>query len=174
MTTQEFGEGLNYLKCFYANWNLDISNHMVISIWYENFKNIEFRSFQEIVKLYCSNNRFPPQSPFDLIDIIPKELNVYEAWELIYDCIRRSSNNSIFLNMVLKQYPKLYPFVSSFDIDNVEKDSFGNKTIGYSLGRRFKREYKEYLDRINIKIINDRLISNSNNNLLIENIGGKL
>lgn len=168
MNQAEFGEGLKYIKCFYTNWNLDINNPMVLSIWYENFKNIEFKAFQEIVKVYCFNNRFAPQSPFDLLDVIPKEYGIDEAWEIIFDTINRSKDNTFFKNTMYSKFPKLYPFVKNFDIEKIELDSFGNKCIGYILGRIFKREYKQYLDSLNVKIVNNQII-NSSNKLLIEN-----
>ena len=167
MNQNEFGQGLNYIKCCYINWNLDINNPMVLTIWYEHFKDIDFKSFQQIVKVYCSNNHFPPQSPFDLLGIIPKEYSVDEAWEIIIDTINRSKDNVFFKNTMCSKYPKLYPFVKDFDIENVRVDSLGKKCYGYELGKNFKRNYKKYLDNLNIKIINNQIICN--NNILIEN-----
>lgn len=172
MTEQEFAKGLAFLKSYYTNWNFDLSNMMALSIWYENFKELEYQSFQEVVKNYCRNNRFPPQSPFDILDTIPKELDENQAWDLVADIIIRSGyNKSIFLNMIYKENKTIYEFVKNFDIENVEKDSFGNKCLDYVYGRKFRRNYKEYLDSIKVKYINNKLINYNYNNqqILLEN-----
>lgn len=157
MLEKEFGEGLALLKAFYPNWSIDITNGMILGVWYESFKELQFKVFQEVVKKYCMSNRFPPNSPFDLLDMIPKEMSAEEAWELILDTINRSKDNSMFLNMMYKNQT-LYPFVKHFNIDEIETDSYGNKCYGYNLGKRFKREYKAYLDSKSIKSINGEII----------------
>ena len=166
MTSQEFGEAIAYIKAVYLNWNFDINNPMALSVWYNAFKHLPNDTFKMVVSDYCSTNHYPPNSPFDLLAMIPKEYSADEAWTLIYDCIRRSSNNAIFLNMVLKQYPKLYQFVSHFDIENVEMDSFGNKTVGYSLGKKFKRDYQAYLNSLKYKIVGGYLIDTPSTKLI--------
>lgn len=166
MEQREFGEGLALLKGFYTNWNLDLKNVMVISIWYENFKHLDMTSFQTMIKQYCMTNRFPPNSPFDLLDAIPKLYSVDEAWEIVLDAIRRSKDNSMFLNIMFKNQA-LYPFVKHFDIDNVEEDSYGNKCYGYSLGKRFKREYQEMLNQHSIMFVGNQIICNTQNQRLL-------
>ena len=165
MSEQEFAKGITFLKSYYTNWNFDLTNTIALSIWYESFKDLEYQSFQEIVKKYCMNNRFAPQSPFDILDTIPKELDENQAWELVVDIAERSDyKNSFFRNMIYKENKTIYELVKNYDIEKIEKDSFGNKCLNYEYGRTFKVHYKNYLDSIKIKYVNNKLISLTNNN----------
>ena len=133
MTKEEFLQCLNYLKAYYPNWNLGFENVFVLNVWYDNFKNnVEFESMLEIVKKYCVENKFPPNSPTDLLNIIPEVFeNGIEAWEEVYEIIKKSRNNFEFLNNISRNLPELYDFVKNFDIENVEIDKNGNKCYGY-------------------------------------------
>ncbi len=153
MTKEEFLQGICYIKAYYPNWNFNVQDGFVSGVWYDNLKELDMESYQTVIKDYCSKNRFPPQSPFDILEMVPKEYSKEDAWEIIFDCIRRSKDTPMFLNLVYKQYPKLYPFVKHFNIEQVETDDFGNKCYGYSLGKLFKRNYQSYLDSIKIKLI---------------------
>ena len=175
MSEQEFAKGLTFLKSYYVNWNFDITNTMTLSIWYESFKEIEYQSFQEIVKSYCKSNRFPPQSPFDILDMIPKNIDVNTAWELIRDIAKRCDyKNSMFRNMVYKENKEIYEIVKNYDLENLEEDTFGNKCLGFIYEKAFRKIYKEYLDSIKIKYINNTLITFNNNSNMIENKGENL
>lgn len=158
MTQEEFLQGLSYLKAYYQNWNFNFQESFVLGIWYENLKHLDMDSYQEVIKNYCINNRFPPQSPFDILEMIPKEYSTDVAWDIIIDCINRSKDTQMFLNLVYKLYPKLYKFVMNFDLENVDEDSYGNKCYGYCYGKQFKKEYQQYLDSIKVKFINQKLL----------------
>lgn len=166
MTGNEFGQGLTILKGFYTNWNLDITNPLILEIWYENFKHLDSTAFQHLIKRYCKVNRFAPNSPYDILDLIPKLYTPNEAWELVVDVIKRSKDNAMFLNIMYKQHPELYTFVKGFDIDNVKYDSYGNKCLGYELGKQFKRDYQTMLDSQQIKYVGNQLVYN--NQLLLQ------
>lgn len=151
MNENEFVKSMMYLKNIYTNWNLNISNPDVLEAWFYYFKDIEISSFRKIVLSYCKANRYAPNSPYDLLDLIPKTYDENEAWEKILDVYKRSSNDQVFKATLHKEFPELYDFVSQYDFYNVPKDSFGNDCLGYCIGKNFKEDYKHYKDVNNIK-----------------------
>ena len=158
---KKFLMGLNLLKCTYLNWNFDINNSMMIKSWYIKFQNLDDETFKNLLEKYTSESIYPPNSPLDILKYIKSYDSPEQAWNKILNIINRSINNQMFMNIMAKEENFLYQFVIEWDIDKVGVDSFGNKCYGYEFGRLFKRKYKDYLDSINIKKIN--------NNLLIEN-----
>ena len=146
MTTQEMGKGLNYLKAFYTTWGLDITNEIVLQVWFDALKELEYKTFLYILKKYCVQNKFGPASPHDILSLIPKLSSTDDAYDVMLDIMSRSSNSTIAVNMLIK-YPTIYPIGAKYlkIIDNMPLDSFGNKCYGYVL-RTFKREYQEMLN----------------------------
>lgn len=140
-----FLQGLNYLKANYINWSFDLNNNLVITIWYKKFSNLDAPTFMQLIEAFTDKSKFAPQSPADILNLVPQELTPNDAWDVILAVIKRTFNNSSFLNTMAKEQPTLYPFVQFWDIENVAKDSFGNKCYGYQLGRQFIREYQAYL-----------------------------
>lgn len=164
MNKEDFIKDLNYLKSYFLNWNFDFTNLFALEIWYEKFKDFTDRDFIELLKKYCSETSYPPNSPSDLLKIIPKEYSIEEAWQIVLDILKLNTEESYILRE-LSKYPTLYKCIQGIDLKNVEVDSYGNKCYGYSIGRIFKRKYKAYLDSIKIKFINNKLSLPSNNNL---------
>lgn len=145
-----FLQGLNYLKANYINWNFDLNNDLVISIWYKKFSTLDAATFMQLIEAYTNKSKFAPNSPADILNLIPADLAPNDAWEVILATIKRAFNNSNFLNIMAKEQPALYPFVQFWDIEQVQnddasKDSDGNICWSYILGRQFKREYQAYL-----------------------------
>jgi len=141
-----FLQGLNYLKANYINWSFDIHNDIALKVWYKKLSCLEDATFMQLIELYTDKSKFAPQSPADLLNLVPQDLAPNDAWDIIYAIILRTFNNSSFLNTMAKEQPTLYPFVQFWDIENVSKDSEGNKCYGYQFGRQFKREYQTYLN----------------------------
>lgn len=161
MTNKEFYNAILYLKAKYQNWNFDIQNEFLLKVWYEDFETIDYNLMIQLCKDYCKSNRFPPQSTYDLLNMIPKVYSENEAWERIVDIYQRFKTQEYFINQVLKEEPSLYPFVKGIDFYNVEKDKFGNSCLGYCIGRHFKRRYKEYLDTLKICYKSGELVQNA-------------
>ena len=61
-----FIEGMEYLNAYYALLKIDLDNKLVQEVWYENVSHIEDNTFKFVVKDYCKNNIYPPQSPTHL------------------------------------------------------------------------------------------------------------
>lgn len=168
-----FLKGLNYLKAMYINWQFSLTNKMLLEIWYDTFKDYEDSVFTETIKEYCKTKQFPPNSPYDILNCVENFADPNSAWETILDVINRSLNNSMFLNLMFKEQPKLYEFVKGWNIDTVAKDKGGNKCYGYILGKEFKRAYQNFLDSKNVVKING-LILKPSNNLQLENKNSNL
>ena len=89
-----FLQGINYLKANYINWGFDLNNDLMITIWYKKFSNLETSVFMELVEKYTELNKFPPNSPAELLDLLrdrieQKELTSHEAWAEIMGLIHR-------------------------------------------------------------------------------------
>lgn len=89
-----FLQGINYLKANYINWRFDLNNDLMINIWYKKFSNLETSVFMELVEKYTELNKFPPNSPAELLDLLrdrieQKELTAHEAWAEVMGLIHR-------------------------------------------------------------------------------------
>ena len=152
-----FLKGLNYLKAMYLNWQFNLTNKMLLEIWYDSFNQLDDETYIETVKQYCKVKQFAPNSPYDILNSIGNYQDKHSAWETILDVINRSINNSMFLNLMYKEQPSLYEFVKNWNIETVEQDRFGNKCYDYCFGRFFKRDYEKFLEAQNITKINGKL-----------------
>lgn len=89
-----FLQGINYLKANYLNWGFDINNDLMIKVWYKKFSNLETSVFMGLIEKYTEMNKFPPNSPAELLDLLREhitqgELSQGEAWETVVRLIRR-------------------------------------------------------------------------------------
>lgn len=146
-----FLQGLNYLKANYINWSFDLTNDIAIKVWYKKFSLLDPATYMQLIELYTDKSKFAPQSPTDILSIVPQDLEPNDAWEVVLAVIKRAFNNSNFLNIMAKEQPALYPLVQFWDIEAIQndeksKDSYGNICWGYILGRKFIREYAAYLN----------------------------
>ena len=147
---QTFLQGINYLKASYINWSFDLHNDLALKVWYKKFSALDPSTYMQLIELYTDTKSFAPQSPADLLNLVPQDLAPAAAWEVVLAVIKRAFNNSNFLSIVAKEQPALYPFVQFWDIEAVQnddsnKDSLGNVCWSYILGRPFKREYEAHL-----------------------------
>ena len=65
-----FLRGLVYLNDYYDNFKFDIKNVNKVEVWYEVFSNFDDEIFIEMVKNYCRENIYPPQSPTALTEFM--------------------------------------------------------------------------------------------------------
>lgn len=89
-----FLQGINYLKANYINWGFDLNNDLMLKVWYKKFSNLDSRDFMELVERYTELNKFPPNSPADLLDLLratikAMELSPNEAWAKVIDLIHQ-------------------------------------------------------------------------------------
>ena len=160
LSYEKFFQGIKILKLNYINWQFNINDKEALEIWYKKFNNLDDATFKDLIEKYTSEKVFAPNSPADLLNLIPKELSAEEAWEHILLIIKRSFNNINFLSNIQKEEPQLIQFVSHWNIEEVPEDTQGNKCWGYYLGRHFKRQYQEYLASKQLVRIGDNSIIN--------------
>ena len=89
-----FLQGINYLKANYINWGFDLNNDLMLKVWYKKFSNLADQDFMELVERYTELNKFPPNSPADLLELLRetiknKELSANEAWAEVVGLIHR-------------------------------------------------------------------------------------
>ncbi len=89
-----FLQGINYLKANYINWGFDINNDLQIKVWYKKFSNLEPSVFMGLVEKYTELNKFAPNSPAELLDLLrdtmtQKEIAPTEAWQEVIKLIHR-------------------------------------------------------------------------------------
>ena len=162
LSYEKFFQGIKILKLNYINWQFNINDKEVLEIWYKKFNNLDDATFKDLIEKYTSEKVFAPNSPADLLNLIPKDLSAEEAWEHILLIIKRSFNNINFLSNIQKEEPQLIQFVINWNIEEVPEDTQGNKCWGYHLGKLFKRQYQEYLaSKQLVRIGNNSIINKS-------------
>lgn len=119
-----FLQGINYLKANYLNWSFDLNNDLMIKVWYKKFNKLEPNIFINLVEKYTETNKYAPNSPADLLEVLKdqlekKELNANQAWQLINDLKYKHSfelgAREIYLE--LENKPALYKTVKEFERD---------------------------------------------------------
>ena len=93
-----FLQGINYLKANYINWGFDINNDLQIKVWYKKFSNLDANVFMGLVEKYTELNKFAPNSPAELLDLLrdtmtQKEVAPTEAWQEVIRLIHRHGFN---------------------------------------------------------------------------------
>lgn len=94
MDEKRFLQGLKYLNAYYTNFNFNINDDYKIGVWYGSVKHIDGDMFSQLVKEYCDNNVYPPQSPAHLLDyaktvLISNSMSSDSAWTYAIDLLRR-------------------------------------------------------------------------------------
>jgi hypothetical protein len=79
MNKKTFAQGLAYLSLFYTTFKVDLENEMVIEVWYDTFKSMDEQYFTALVRGYCKENIFPPQSPTHLLEFAKQQLALSQS-----------------------------------------------------------------------------------------------
>lgn len=167
MTQQELGYIIKYIKAYYPKWDFDINDAFMLNVWYESFEEISFDGMQVILKQYCKTNTFPPQSPTDLLNLIPHLLPEEEAWELVLDCVNRNTSQEYFLKELYKTNLDVYKVAKDFAFYGEDiLDTEGHKCIGY-IAKHFKSAYRDFLKSFKLVKVSNLIIENKVNNQLI-------
>ena len=66
LSRETFVYGMEYLNAYYTLLKIDLDNKLQVKVWYEALSHIEDNTFTFMVKSYCKENQFPPQSPTHL------------------------------------------------------------------------------------------------------------
>ena len=117
-----FLQGINYLKANYINWGFDINNDLQIKVWFKKFSNLEPNVFMGLVEKYTELNKYAPNSPADLLEVlrvqlIQKELDVDEAWALVEQLLWKYPYDFDSVYKELENKPALYKTVKDFEND---------------------------------------------------------
>lgn len=144
-----FLQGINYLKANYLNWGFDINNDLMIKVWYKKFSNLDANIFMSLVEKYTQFNKFPPNSPADLLELLrneltQKELDPNEAWSKVIRLIQQYGfywhRDKIYQE--LEQYPALKKTTEQFE-DQIRTLKVGDTYLSES----FKKAYAINLKR---------------------------
>lgn len=144
-----FLQGINYLKANYLNWQFDINNDLMLKVWYKKFSNLETNVFMSLLEKYTELNKFPPNSPAELLELLrdqitQQETSANEAWQEVLTLIQRYgfyyNRNKIFA--ALEDKPALKKTVAEFERE------LANLTTGDTYTpERFKKAYEINLKR---------------------------
>lgn len=149
LDNKTFLQGINYLKANYLNWAFDLNNDLMLKVWYKKFSNLENATFIALVEKYTDNNKFAPNSPADLLELLKteitkQELDEGEAWAYVRELIRKYgfyySADKIYKE--LEDKPALYKTVQQF-----EGELRGLRVDDTNTPLRFKNAYKINLQR---------------------------
>lgn len=110
-----FLQGINYLKAIYINWNFDINNDLALKIWYKKFSALDNEVFMQLIEQYTDSNKWPPNSPSDILDLI-KSFNTggAAAWEWVLNLNKQYPLNNEYYKA--KFYQELKKDVIAFDL----------------------------------------------------------
>jgi hypothetical protein len=89
-----FLKGVKYLNAFYTNFNFNINDDLKLKIWYDVFISFDDTTFTDLVKSYCMNNIYAPQSPAHIFEhakneVFNKTMEKNEAWNYALGLLRR-------------------------------------------------------------------------------------
>ena len=65
---KEFINCISYLKAFYPKFNFDITNKLMLDVWYQSL--CQVNNLPILIKNYTLNNKFPPLSPNDILEYL--------------------------------------------------------------------------------------------------------
>lgn len=74
MNKETFIQGMEYLGAFYTNSKIDLDNKLVVSVWFNVFKDMEDQKFTNLVKSYCQESAFAPTSPTSLTNFMKDKM----------------------------------------------------------------------------------------------------
>ena len=146
-----FLQGINYLKANYLKWEFDINNDLMIKVWYKKFSHLDAKVFMGLVEKYTEFNKFPPQSPAELLDLLreeitKKELNPHEAWQEVLRLISKYGieyrRSAFYEDLERQNRPALLKTVREF-----ERELSGLMSNDNYTPERFKQAYSINLKR---------------------------
>ena len=144
-----FLQGINYLKANYINWGFDINNDLMIKIWYKKFSNLDAKVFMSLIEKYTELNKFAPNSPADLLELLrdqltQQELTPSDAWQEVRRLIHK---HGFYYNA-----DKIYEELESKPVLKLTVRQFEGELRNLQVGdtytpERFKKIYEVNLQR---------------------------
>lgn len=96
LTEKTFQQSIKYLTNFYTNFNFNVAVEIdKAKIWFGVFENMDDEIFKDLIKRYCVENIYAPQSPTHLLEFYNQKVfdkyqpKIEEAWQTLLGGIRR-------------------------------------------------------------------------------------
>lgn len=98
MDKKTFLQGIKHLNAYFNTFNFNINDDLKLKVWYESLSAFDDTTYTNLIKNYCTNNIYPPQSPSHLMDyakkvVIDSNLSGELAWEKALNGIRQAGYN---------------------------------------------------------------------------------
>lgn len=144
-----FLQGINYLKANYINWGFDINNDLQIKVWFKKFSNLEPNVFMGLIEKYTELNKYAPNSPADLLEVlrvqlIQKELDVDEAWRYLESLLFKHPYDHQSIFKELEDKPALYKTYKDFEKD---LHFYRNQYTITALKKAYEKNLKNEIDK---------------------------
>lgn len=136
-------KGLKYLNAYYNTFKFDVKDDMKLGVWYSAFEDFDNEDFTNLVKAYCKNNPYAPQSPTSLLDygktlLLDSFMTSDEAWETTISLLRALTYD---FSRFYKQVDN--PLISS-TVKAIESQFYGVLTENLPYVRNdFKKAYED-------------------------------
>lgn len=88
-----FLKGIKYLNAYYTNFNFNINDDLKLKVWYDVFSSFTDDDFTHLIKTYCVQNIYPPQSPSSVLEYAKTQLKLKymdssSAWDYAISILR--------------------------------------------------------------------------------------
>lgn len=149
-----FLQGINYLKANYINWGFDLSNDLMLKVWYKKVSNLDASLFMQLVERYTDTNKYAPNSPAELLAVLDeqlfsKELGANEAWGRLRE-IRQKYPLCYYYDDEKEKYytelEQLTPALKQTAIE-YEEELYCGRDDGYFIDQ-FKKAYVNNLKKL--------------------------
>lgn len=148
-----FLKGIKHLNAYYTNFNFNINDDLKLKVWYESMTPFDNDTFTKLIKTYCIENQYAPQSPTHLLEYaktieMSKYMGADEAWEHTISLLR-------YLSYDFKRfYEKVDSDVISKVITQMRSDFVGLTTDQVPfIKKTFIKLYNEVLEKhVKIKL----------------------
>lgn len=171
---KQFLKGLKYLNDYYINFKFDINDNAKLAVWYSVFEEIDDDTFVGLIKEYCKDNIYAPQSPTHLFDYAKTRLTANfmssdEAWEYAIGLLRS-------VGYTFKRfYDKCEHNVISNSIKSMESEFYNLYTEQLPFVKRnFVKIYEEKLkEHVSVSVRKNNFSLAGNTNLALNYSGGE-
>lgn len=171
---KQFLKGLKYLNDYYVNFKFDINDNNKLGIWYSVFEEVDDETFVGLIKEYCKENIYAPQSPTHLLEyaktrLMSNFMSPDEAWEYAIGLLR--SVGYTFSRF----YDKVEHVVISQSIKEIESEFYNLYTENLPFVKRnFVKVYSENLKQhVSVAVRKNEFSLAGNTNLALNYSGGK-
>jgi len=174
-----FAINITYLNEFYTNFKFDTTNVTKMTIWYDFFKEFNNDDFTDLIKAYCRENIYAPQSPTHLIDFANNRMfenekpKIEQAWQYLMKAVGKYGlgNKTRYISELatfktfneLEQVLQKHDDPLIYEIYTLIKSKLYTMTTDNEpyVRNDFFKEYETLLKReIKNKVMNGKLIAN--------------